>query len=178
MTSRVARKPVTIPKGVEIKIEDQNLTAKGAKGTETQVFPKGVIINHVEGELIFTCADDSRRTNEMVGTMRALISNMVTGVHQGYERKLILVGVGYRAVVKGNVLGLSLGFSHPVDFIIPEGVTIETPVQTEVVIKGINKQQVGQVAANIRSYRPPEPYKGKGIRYSDEVIRRKETKKK
>jgi large subunit ribosomal protein L6 len=178
MTSRVARKPITLPKGVEVKVDGQTLQIKGSKGIVNQDIPKGVIVEIVGSELIFKVADESRQANQLAGTTRALSNNIVFGVSHGYEKKLILVGVGYRAQVKGKILAMTLGFSHPVDFPIPEGITIETPTQTEVVIKGIDKQQIGQVAANIRKYRPPEPYKGKGIRYSDEKIKIKETKKK
>ncbi|MGI9213686.1 MAG: 50S ribosomal protein L6 [Methylococcaceae bacterium] len=154
------------------------MSVKGAKGLLTTSKSALVGVKIEDGFIIVEDDRSDRRKNSMGGTMRANLSNMVHGVSQGYERKLILVGVGYRAQTKGNVLSLSLGFSHPLDYEPPEGITIETPTQTEILIKGCNKQVVGQVAANIRAYRPPEPYKGKGVKYSDEEIIRKEAKKK
>jgi large subunit ribosomal protein L6 len=186
-TSRVGRKPITVPSGVDVKILDQRLTIKGPKGQSSISLHPLVQIDH-EGNIIKlspTTAKNYTRSgietklkSSIVGTLRAKINNVITGVTAGFERKLILVGVGYRAQAKGKVLSLSLGFSHPVNFTAPEGITIETPSQTEVVIKGIDKNLVGQIAATIRATRGPEPYKGKGVRYSNEVIKLKETKKK
>ena len=174
--SRIANKPVEIPSGVEIKIDGQNLTAKGSNGQlELNVHPTVSIVQE-DGSVSVKSSDS--QSVAMAGTMRSLINNIVEGVSKGFERKLELVGVGYRAQAKGKTLNLSLGFSHPVDYLVPEGVTIETPSQTEIVVKGADKQKVGQVAAEIRAYRPPEPYKGKGVKYADERIIRKEAKKK
>lgn len=177
--SRVAKNPISLPKGVEV-VKDQAglVTVKGPKGTlMSSMHPLVEVV--VEGAQIAVISDVSDKEKDaMAGTTRANLANMVFGVSAGYERKLIMVGVGYRAQAQGNVLNLSLGFSHPVNFPVPAGIVIETPSQTEIVIKGCDKQQVGQVAANIRAYRPPEPYKGKGIRYADEVIVKKEAKKK
>lgn len=178
LMSRIAKNPIPIPKGVEVTLGTDNISVKGAKGLLTTSINALVGVRIEDGFIIVEDDRSDRRKNSMGGTMRANLFNMVHGVSQGYERKLVLVGVGYRAQTKGNVLSLSLGFSHPLDFEPPEGITIETPTQTEIVIKGCNKQVVGQVAANIRAYRPPEPYKGKGVKYSDEEIIRKEAKKK
>ena len=186
-TSRVGRKPVAIPSGVEVKINGQELSIKGPKGKfEVSVHPKVKVL--VEGNTVnlqtntesgySRSGSGAKLSRSIVGTMRAKIANMIYGVTHLFERKLLLVGVGYRAQAKGNVLGLTLGFSHPVDFPIPEGITIETPAQTEILVKGTDKDLVGLVASKIRAYRGPEPYKGKGIRYANEVIVRKETKKK
>lgn len=176
--SRIAKNPVLIPKGVEVTLTDDRVTAKGKNGTLSRVVPRGVGIR-IEGDVLAIEYDRAdRRLNSLAGTMRANVANMVQGVSIGFERKLSLVGVGYRAQAKGDVLSLSLGYSHPVEFKVPAGISIETPSQTDIVIKGFDRQVVGQIAANIRSYRAPEPYKGKGIRYSDEVIVRKEAKKK
>lgn len=176
--SRVANNPVSVPSGVEITLSGQALTVKGSKGSlEMQVDP-AVEVKHEEGKLEFGWAEGNKHAHAMAGTTRALVNNMVTGVTDGYERKLELQGVGYRAKVSGKVLNLTLGFSHPVDYELPEGITAETPSATEVVLKGIDKQRIGQVAAEIRAFRPPEPYKGKGIRYHGEYVRRKEAKKK
>lgn len=174
--SRVAKAPVTIPAGVEVSINGQELTVKGSKGTLTRVFNDAVVVTKEENELKFAVVEGA--SSAQAGTARALSNNMVVGVTDGFEKKLTLLGVGYRAAVKGNVVNLTLGFSHPVDYTLPEGVTAECPSQTEIVLKGADKQVVGQVAANIRAFRPPEPYKGKGVRYSDENVRRKEAKKK
>lgn len=176
--SRVAKNPITLPKGVSVKLDGNSLSVKGAKGEMVrQLHP--LVSVAIEGDVITVQSDRNNKTvDALAGTTRANINNMVVGVSAGYERKLTLVGVGYRAAVKGDILSLSLGFSHPVDFQAPTGITLETPTQTEIVVKGYDKQVVGQVSANIRAYRPPEPYKGKGIRYSDEVIIRKEAKKK
>ncbi|CAG1022073.1 50S ribosomal protein L6 [Methylococcales bacterium] len=176
--SRVAKNPIAIPKSVEIKLEGNQITVKGSKGVLTANIHPSVKLE-LGPEAIRVIPDKSNKiVNSLAGTTRANIYNMVTGVNTGYERKLTLVGVGYRAQGKGNSVSLSLGFSHPVEYQAPDGVVIETPTQTEIVVKGIDKQVVGQVAANIRSYRPPEPYKGKGVRYFDEEIIRKEAKKK
>lgn len=176
--SRVAKKPITLPKGVEVKLDKHLVVVKGGKGSLEHHLPHLVNIKQEGNELLVNPTDVSSQANMLAGTTRALVNNMVVGVSAGYETKLQLVGVGYRALVKGHELHLTLGFSHPVVFHIPTGITIDCPSQTEVVVKGINKQLVGQVAANIRAYRPPEPYKGKGVRYANEVISLKETKKK
>lgn len=173
--SRVAKNPVAIAKGVEVSIGDQAITVKGPKGTLSTHHLPGVSVVQDDGRLSVQLADP--RETAFGGTMRALLANMVKGVTDGYERKLELVGVGYRASMQGKSLNLSLGFSHPVLFEAPEGVTIETPSATEVVVKGADKQVVGQVAAKIRGFRPPEPYKGKGVRYAGEQITMKEAKK-
>ncbi len=176
--SRVAKAPVALPQGVEAKLADGKLTVKGGKGSLELSLHTAVDVQHEENVLRFAPRDGSKRSVALAGTFRALVNNMVVGVTQGFEKKLVLQGVGYRAKASGNSLNLSLGFSHPIDYELPKGVTAETPSQTEVVIRGIDKQQVGQVAAEIRGYRPPEPYKGKGVRYADETVRRKEAKKK
>ena len=175
--SRVASNPVSIPSGVDVNIVGSLITIKGSKGEMSHNVHSLVKVEQADGVIKTTVNNNSKSANALSGTTRALIQNIVTGVTEGFERKLEIVGVGYRANIAGKVLNLSLGFSHPVAFEIPEGISIETPSQTEIVIKGIDKQQVGQVAANIRAYRPPEPYKGKGVRYSDERIVRKEAKK-
>jgi large subunit ribosomal protein L6 len=173
--SRVAKKPITLPKGVECQIKANEITVNGPKGTLTMGAPAGVDVVIDGGEIRLNAKnpDDLK----MAGTARALINNMVTGVSEGYQRKLELVGVGYRAALQGKDLNLTLGFSHPVVFHSPEGITIEVPVQTEILIKGTDKQRVGEVAATIRKFRPPEPYKGKGVRYAGEKITLKEAKK-
>ena len=176
--SRVAKSPVKLPSGVEIKIEGQQLTAKGAKGAQTIAIHPLVEVRNEEGTLRVIPKKESQQGWALAGTTRALLSNLVTGVSAGFERKLDLVGVGYKAQAAGKVLNLTLGFSHPVAYQLPEGVTAETPTQTEIVLRGIDKQVIGQVAANVRAFRPPEPYKGKGVRYSGEQVRRKEAKKK
>lgn len=176
--SRVAKKPVTIPKGVDVTISGQTVKVKGAQGELCHQLHGDVAIEQVEQELRFSPRNESTGAMALAGTSRALVNNLVLGVSDGFEKKLTLVGVGYRSKVQGKTLNLTLGFSHPVDYPIPEGITIETPSQTEVVVKGMDKQQVGQVAAEIRAFRPPEPYKGKGVRYTDENIVRKEAKKK
>lgn len=178
MVSRVAKAPINIPKGTEVKITGQEVSIKGKLGVINQVIHPLVEVKVLDNVLQIAPVDDSTEANAVAGTSRAITQNMVIGVSTGFERKLVLVGVGYRAKVQGNVLNLSLGFSHPVDFVLPKGVTAETPVQTEILLKGVDKQQVCQVAAVIRSIRPPEPYKGKGIRYHNEVITLKEVKKK
>lgn len=176
--SRVAKTPVTLPAGVELKRDGQNVVVKGKKGELSLTVHDLVNFEQDGTELRFTAANESTAANAMAGTMRQLINNMVVGVSTGYEKKLVLNGVGYRAKASGNVLNLSVGFSNPIDYTLPEGISADTPTQTEVVLSGSDKQQVGQVAAEIRAFRPPEPYKGKGIRYADEYVRRKEAKKK
>lgn len=176
--SRVARNPINLPSGVEATIANGQVSVKGPLGTLNQALSSNVKIERVENRLEFTAVDGSIQANAMSGTMRALVANMVQGVSKGFERRLNLVGVGYRAQAQGDKLNLTLGFSHPVVHAMPKGIKVETPTQTEIVIKGIDKQQVGEVAAQVRAYRRPEPYKGKGVRYSDEVIVLKETKKK
>lgn len=176
--SRVAKMPIAVPAGAEVSISGSAITVKGPLGTLSQPLTGLVKVKNDNGTLSFDVADESREANAMSGTLRALVNNMVTGVTKGFERKLTLVGVGYRAQAQGDKLNLSLGFSHPVVHDMPAGVKVETPTQTEILIKGIDKQQVGQVAAEVRAYRAPEPYKGKGVRYADEVVKLKETKKK
>jgi len=176
--SRVAKQAVELPSGVEIKIDGQAVTVKGSKGSLQQDVHRSVDVRQDDNVLRFAPKDGSKISMALAGTMRALVSNMVTGVSEGFEKKLQLVGVGYRAQAQGRKLNLTLGFSHPVDYQVPEGITVETPSQTEVVVTGVDKQRVGQVAAEIRAYRPPEPYKGKGVKYADEIIMRKEAKKK
>jgi len=174
--SRVAKAPVDLPQGVTATIAAESITIKGAKGSLSLPLKKGVSVKQEEKKLAI--GFDSEEARMHAGSTRAHLANMVQGVTQGYERKLELVGVGFRAAVQGKALNLALGFSHPVAFPIPEGITIETPSQTEILIKGIDAQKVGQIAAEIRDFRPPEPYKGKGVRYSGEQITLKEGKKK
>ena len=176
--SRVAKNPIPVPAGVEVKLAAGAISVNGPMGTLTQALVAAVSVEHVDGKLNVIVNDTTRASHAMSGTTRALLANMVLGVTKGFEKKLNLVGVGYRAQAQGNKLNLSLGFSHPVEHVMPEGIKVETPTQTEIVIKGVDKQLVGQVAADVRSYRKPEPYKGKGVRYADEVVVRKETKKK
>ena len=176
--SRVAKEPIELPSGVEFKQEGNVVTMKGGKGTLSLELNNEVELKQEDNTLMIAPRSGSRFSTAIAGTMRALLANMAAGVTEGFERKLELVGVGYRAQAQGNKLNLSLGFSHPVEHIVPEGVTVETPSQTEIVVRGADKQAVGQVAAEIRSYRPPEPYKGKGVRYSDERVQIKEAKKK
>ena len=176
--SRVANNPVSLPSGVTVDLKGQLFSVKGSKGNLQQEIHSAVEIKVDDGQITFTPKDGEANASALAGTMRSLVSNMVEGVANGFEKKLQLVGVGYRAKAAGKKLDLTLGFSHPVVFDVPEGVTIETPTNTEVIVKGADKQLIGQVAANIRAYRPPEPYKGKGVKYADEVIRRKEAKKK
>jgi large subunit ribosomal protein L6 len=174
--SRVAKQPVDIPSGVEVKVAGQSVSVKGPQGAlEVQVH-EAVGVEQHDNRLLFNARAAAGRA--MAGTMRSLVNNAVFGVSKGFQRKLELVGVGYRAQVQGNSLNLTLGYSHPIDYPVPDGVKVETPSQTEVVVKGIDKQKVGQVAAEIRAFRPPEPYKGKGVRYAHEEIVRKEAKKK
>ncbi|HUX82607.1 MAG TPA: 50S ribosomal protein L6 [Halothiobacillus sp.] len=174
--SRVAKKPVAIPKGVEVKLDGKSLSFKGPKGLLIQEIHHSVNVEVAANELRFDT--DSDHYIPMAGTMRSLAQNNVNGVASGFEIKLQLVGVGYRAQMQGSNLNLALGFSHPINFPVPAGITIETPTQTEIVVKGADRQMVGQVSANIRAFRPPEPYKGKGVKYLDEIIFRKEAKKK
>ena len=177
--SRIAKSPIPVEKGVEVSIEGNTVTIKGAKSTRSYVVHDSVDVVLEQDQIrVAPKNPDAKGGWAMAGTMRSLLNNMMIGATKGFNKKLQLVGVGYRAQVKGKVLDLSLGFSHPVEFAIPEGITIETPSQTEIVVSGSDKQQVGQVAAEIRRYRPPEPYKGKGVRYSDEYVIRKEAKKK
>ena len=176
--SRIAKYPVSLPKGVETTINPDLITVKGPLGSLSQSLTGDVKVELEDGQITFAVANDSRHAKAMSGTVRALVANMVTGVSTGFERKLNLVGVGFRAQVQGNVLKLQLGFSHDINFEAPEGIKIECPTPTEIVIKGANKQVVGQAAAKIRAYREPEPYKGKGVRYSDETVILKEAKKK
>lgn len=176
--SRIAKYPVVLPKGVDASISAGQITVKGPLGTLSQDLTGHVRINQEDGQLSFTAADETRQANAMSGTVRALVANMVTGVSTGFERRLNLVGVGFRAQIQGNALKLQLGFSHDILHEIPDGIKIECPTQTEIVVKGANKQIVGQVAADIRAYRRPEPYKGKGVRYANERVIMKETKKK
>ena len=176
--SRVAKVPVAVPAGVDVELADGVITVKGALGTLTQKINPLVAITREGAELLFKAADESRSASAMSGTFRALVANMVQGVTKGFEKKLQLVGTGYRAQAQGANLNLSLGFSHPVVYKLPEGVTAATPTQVEIIIKGSDRQRVGQVAAEIRAYKSPEPYKGKGVRYSDEKVVLKEVKKK
>ncbi|NDY96412.1 50S ribosomal protein L6 [Wenzhouxiangella limi] len=173
--SRIAKSPISIPAGVEFSESDGVVRVKGAKGSLEMTLHPAIVLSFEDG--VVSISPIKEEDMAMAGTMRALIANMVEGVSNGFERKLTLVGVGYRAAVQGKSLNLQLGFSHPVDFSIPEGITVECPTQTEVVVRGIDKQQVGQVAAEIRAFRPPEPYKGKGVRYADERVVMKEAKK-
>ncbi len=175
--SRVAKRPVDVHKGIEVGLEGNALTIKGPKGSLSLECHSEVEVVNDDSGLAVSPRSGSRFSRAMAGTTRSLISNMVVGVSAGFERKLQLVGIGYRAKAQGQTINLTLGFSHPVSYEVPEGVTVETPSQTEILIKGIDKQQVGQVAAEIRNFRPPEPYKGKGVRYSDERIVLKEAKK-
>lgn len=176
--SRIAKSPINLPAGVEVKLSAEKIAVKGKQGQLELDVHADVEIQQNDNVLTFAPRTAEKQANALAGTFRSLVNNMVTGVTAGFEKKLILQGVGFRAKASGKVLNLSLGFSHPIDYELPEGVTAETPSQTEIVIKGIDKQVVGQVAAEIRGYRPPEPYKGKGVRYADENVRRKEAKKK
>ena len=176
--SRVAKAPVALPSGVEVTQNGRQVEVKGSKGTLSFNLHALVELKQEEGKLQIAPVKASKDAWMQAGTARAVLNNLVKGVSEGFERKLQLIGVGYKAAIKGNVVNLNLGFSHPIDYTLPEGVTAETPTPTEILLKSANKQLLGQVAANIRSYRAPEPYKGKGVRYSDEVILRKEAKKK
>lgn len=176
--SRIAKQPVEIVKGVSVELGAHSISVKGSKGNLSMDLNSEVKVEQDGESLQVSAASGSHFANAMAGTTRALIQNMVTGVSDGFERKLELVGVGYRAQAQGNKLNLTLGFSHPVVFDVPDGISVETPSQTEILVKGIDRQQVGQVAAKLREFRPPEPYKGKGVRYADERIVLKEAKKK
>ncbi len=176
--SRIAKKPVELVSGVEVNISGQTITAKGKQGNLSLDLHEAVSVKQEDNVLKFSPNDDSKGSMAMAGTMRSLVNNMIVGVTEGFSKQLQLIGVGYRAQMQGKVLDLSLGFSHPVKYAIPEGITIETPSQTEINVKGADKQKVGQVCAEIRAYRPPEPYKGKGVRYTDERVIRKDAKKK
>jgi len=176
--SRIAKNPVVLPAGVELKVAGQSVNVKGSKGQLSFDVHPSVEINEAEAGLTFAPRDGSKQALALSGTSRALINNMVVGVSQGFQKTLLLQGVGYRASVSGKVLNLTLGFSHPIEYQLPEGISAECTSQTTVVISGVDKQTVGQVAAEVRGFRPPEPYKGKGVRYADEYVRRKEAKKK
>jgi large subunit ribosomal protein L6 len=176
--SRVAKAPVAIPAGVEVKLNGQEVTVKGAKGELVRTFNPAVVISQEDNQITFAPREGFDKAWAQAGTARALVNSMVVGVTEGFTKKLTLKGVGYRAAIKGNAVGLTLGFSHPVEHELPAGIKAECPSQTEIVITGCDKQLVGQVAADIRAYRSPEPYKGKGVRYADEIVRTKEAKKK
>ncbi|MGB5733571.1 MAG: 50S ribosomal protein L6 [Thiohalocapsa sp.] len=176
--SRIAKAPITVPSGVDVKIDGAAVTVKGPKGALSWNLHPTVRLSYEAQTLQIAPVSDKGNDWAMAGTTRALINNMVVGVSTGFERKLTLVGVGYRAQAKGKVLNLALGYSHPIDYPVPEGIEIETPTPTEIIVKGADKQRVGQVSSEIRAKRPPEPYKGKGVRYSDEQVIRKEAKKK
>jgi large subunit ribosomal protein L6 len=176
--SRVGKAPVSIPSGVEVAIKDSTISVKGSLGALNMSLNNLVKVENNAGALSFTPVDESAEANAMSGTMRQLVNNMVNGVSKGFEKKLSLIGVGYKASVAGNKLNLAVGFSHPVDFVMPAGITVASPTPTEIIIKGADRQRVGQIAAEVRAVRPPEPYKGKGIRYADEKVVIKETKKK
>lgn len=176
--SRVAKSPVEIPAGVEVTLKGQDISVKGKQGTLALAVHKEVEVKQDGNALTFAPRNAAKQANALAGTTRALLNNMVKGVSEGFEKKLTLIGVGYRAKASGNTVNLALGLSHPVDYVLPEGVSAETPSQTEIVLKAADKQLLGQVAAEIRAFRPPEPYKGKGIRYADENVLRKEAKKK
>jgi large subunit ribosomal protein L6 len=176
--SRIANAPVELPKGVETKMSASEISIKGSKGNLTLLLHSSVAVEQDGDSLKVSAKDNSRKANAMAGTFRSLVNNMVIGVTEGFEKKLELRGVGYRAKAQGKSVNLTVGYSHPIDYALPDGVTAETPTQTEIVISGADKQRVGQVAAELRDFRPPEPYKGKGIRYADERVFRKEAKKK
>ena len=176
--SRVGKMPITLPQGVDVSVTGDQLTVKGAQGTLVRSMSSLVRMKNEGGTLTFAPANDATEADAMSGTVRALVANMVSGVSKGFEKRLTLVGVGYRAQAQGTKLNLQVGYSHPVAMEMPAGVKVETPTQTEIVIKGADRQVVGQIAAEVRAVRPPEPYKGKGIRYADEKVSLKETKKK
>ncbi len=176
--SRIAKAPVIVPGGVDIKLEGNNVTVKGNNGQLSYDINSAVSLGITDNVIQVQWDKSDKKATAQAGTARAIVSNMIIGVSAGFEKKLTLIGVGYRAQAKGSILNLALGFSHPVDFEVPAGVSIETPTQTEIIVKGSDKQLVGEVAAKIRAYRPPEPYKGKGVRYADEHVARKEAKKK
>jgi len=176
--SRIAKQPIELPNGVEFNVSGREVSAKGPKGKLSVTLHDAVVLKHEDNIVTLSPGDDRQSSLAVTGTMRSVIGNIVEGVANGFEKKMQLVGVGYRAQAQGKQLNLSLGLSHPVNFQVPEGIEIETPAATEIVVRGCDKQKVGQVCAEIRAYRPPEPYKGKGIRYADEQIVRKEAKKK
>ena len=176
--SRIAKYPVPVPDKVQITVDGSEVTVKGPLGTLKQAISREVVVKLENNQVTFAAADESKASNALSGTMRANVANMVKGVREGFQKKLTLVGVGYRAQAQGNKLNLTLGFSHPISYSLPEGIKAETPTQTEILIKGVDRQKVGQVAAEVRAYKPPEPYKGKGVRYADEKVVIKETKKK
>ena len=176
--SRIANSPIAVPSGVEVKVDGQHIRVKGSKGELDMNVHQDVEITENDGALQVAARSSEKQSRAMAGTTRALVYNMVTGVSSGFERRLQLQGVGYRAQAQGKKLNLQLGFSHPVEYELPEGINVETPSQTEIVVSGTDKQLVGQVSAEIRAFRPPEPYKGKGVRYANERVRRKEAKKK
>lgn len=176
--SRVAKAPVVIPAGVEVKLNGQDIAIKGKNGELTRTIHKAVEVKHADNQLTFAPREGFADAWAQAGTARSLLNAMVIGVTEGFTKKLQLVGVGYRAAIKGNSVSLSLGFSHPVEHVLPAGITAKCPSQTEIVLEGADKQAIGQVAAELRAYRRPEPYKGKGVRYADEVVRTKEAKKK
>ena len=176
--SRVAKAPIAVASGLDVKISGQDITVKGGKGSLDWSVHPDIEVSQEDGNIVVKPRKETKEAWAHAGTTRALLNNMVVGCTEGFQKKLTLIGVGYRAQAKGKILNLNLGFSHPVDYNVPEGITIETPSQTEIVVSGIDKQKVGQVAAEIRAYRPPEPYKGKGVRYADEYVMRKEAKKK
>ncbi|KDE39681.1 MAG: 50S ribosomal protein L6 [Nitrincola lacisaponensis] len=176
--SRIAKNPVVVPAGVEVKIQGQQVAVKGSNGQLSLDVHPSVVVELNDGKVTFVARDGSKQAVALSGTTRALVNNMVTGVSTGFQKTMQLIGVGYRAAVKGDVVNLTLGFSHPIDYQLPNGVKAEAPNNTTIILSGADKQQVGQVAAEIRAFRPPEPYKGKGVRYADEFVRRKEAKKK
>lgn len=176
--SRIAKAPITVPAGVEVKVNGQEITVKGGQGELVRTLNDAVVVKFEDGVLTFAPVADDQNANAQAGTARANVNNMVVGVTEGFKKTLLLQGVGYRAQVKGQEINLTLGFSHPVVYTLPKTITATAPSQTEIVLEGADKQQIGQVAAEIRAFRPPEPYKGKGVRYADENVRRKEAKKK
>jgi len=175
--SRIGKAPITVPSGVDVSIAGRTVTVQGPKGTLARDIPGEIVVRKEDTTIFVERPNDERQNRALHGLSRTLVSNMVVGVTEGFTKELEIVGVGYRAQAKGTILSLTLGFSHPVDFPVPDGITIETPSQTEILVKGVDKQKVGQVAANIRAYRRPEPYKGKGVKYAGEKILRKEAKK-
>ncbi|MGZ5113019.1 MAG: 50S ribosomal protein L6 [Usitatibacter sp.] len=176
--SRIAKYPIVVPEKVQVTVGADGVTVKGPLGTLKHAISHDVVVKLEDGKVTFAAANDTKQSNAMSGTLRAVVNNMVRGVREGFQKKLTLVGVGYRAQAQGNKLNLTLGFSHPIVYPLPEGIKAETPTQTEILIKGVDRQKVGQVAAEVRAYKPPEPYKGKGVRYADEKVVIKETKKK
>lgn len=178
MASRVAKNPITIPAGVDVKLSSHDIVVKGKLGELKQVLASTVSVSQNDGHLVVAAANDTLEANALSGTFRAILQNMVKGVSEGFKKELVMIGVGYRAKIQGSALDISVGLSHPMVMEMPQGVTVECPSNTEIVLKGADKQQLNQVAANIRAVRPPEPYKGKGIRYKNEVVILKEGKKK